>query len=271
VRQRAVAHRLAQQRAQLLADHPLEATVGEGVVIGSNVVTGIVVSEVAVLRLASGLRWAGATRAALALRSTTLAGATEETFGVGASLEQYGVRSLKDKLVLTTGRAGIDGMGQGVANYYDSNEKGVDRFWDAAFSVNIIESGLAEANIRPVGLGVTSALLQYSQKGGFRTPFNNTVTWQAAGAQAGAAIGMGYLGLGAGNLLSKRLAYQLYQQAALRVGYQAAYPAWLGSAHLFRTVVPIGLGGLTSHGQNAASTAWPAPTPLPPLPPASQP
>ncbi len=257
VRQRATAYKLAQQKAQLLADHPLEAQVGEGVVIGSNLVTSTMLSEVALLRLASGLRWAGATRAALAVRSTTFAGAGEEVTGLSSSLKQYRRLSLKEGAILTRNRFGLDFAGQGVANYYGSTEKGVSRVLDAGLSVNLVESALAGANVRPIGLGLTSGMFQYSLKSGFRTPLNGSLTWQSFGAQATAAAGMGYVGLGAGNLLNKRLAYSIYHHAVLRLGADASYPVWLGSAHLFRTVVPIGLGGATTAGQNAADATWP--------------
>jgi len=261
VRQRAVAYKLAQQKAQLLADHPLEAQVGEGVMIGSNIVTSTVLSEVALLRLASGLRWAGATRMALAVRSTTLAGASEQVTGLSSSLRQYQLLSLKEGAILTRNRFGLDFAGQGVGNYYSSTEKGVGRVLDAGLSVNLVESALAGANVRPIGLGITSGMFQYSLKSGFRTPLNGSLTWQAFGAQSAAAAGMGYVGIGASNLLSKRLAYSIYQQAVLRLGADVSYPAWLGSAHLFRNAVPIGLGGATTAGQNAADATWPTPAP----------
>ncbi|WP_223653217.1 hypothetical protein [Hymenobacter psoromatis] len=240
------------------------------------------------LRLAGCLRWAGATRAAAVARSLTLSGATrtaevvknatwasaaEETFGVQASLKQYGSLPWKESVIATRNRFGLDFAGQGIANYYGSKEE--DRWarvWDAGISVNLVESVLAGFNVRPLGLGTTSAMFQFSVKSGFRTPLNGSVSWQAFGVQTAAGVGMGYAGIGVGNLLSKRLAYRLYNGAALRLGYDMAYPVWLGSAHLFRTVIPIGLGGATTIGQNKADEFWPAsPQSVLPVPGSSKP
>ncbi len=253
VRQRAAAYKLAQQKAQLLADHPLEAQVGEGVLIGSNFVTSTMLSEVALLRLASGLRWAGATRAALLTRSLTLADQAE----TGMLGVRSGWLSSQKSPGLVLLRGGNDALGQGLINYAASNKSGVDRVLDAAGGVNLTETGLSAYGIRPFGVGLLSSAYQYSWNDGYRSVFNHRISPQAFVAQAAIGTSVGYLGEYGGRVLNRRVAYGLYQGAAQRAGYEVGYPVWLGAKHAFHYGLPLGFGSLASYYQALSQNQWP--------------
>jgi hypothetical protein len=266
VRQRAIEYKLAQQRAQLLADHPLEAQVGEGVMIGSNIVTSTVLSEVALLRLASGLRWAGATRAALATRSLTLADQAES----GMLGVRSGWLSSQKSAGLVLFRGGTDALGQGLINYTASSKSGLDRVLDAAGGVNLTETGLSAYGIRPFGVGVISSAYQYSWNDGYRSVFNHRISPQAFLAQAAIGTSVGYLGEYGGRVLNRHVAYGLYQGAAQRAGFEAGYPVWLGAKYAFHYGLPLGFGSLASYYQALSQNQWPGLS-TPPSPAPSQP
>jgi hypothetical protein len=253
VRQRAVAYKLAQQKAQLLADHPLEAQVGEGVMIGSNIVTSTVLSEVALLRLASGLRWAGATRAALLTRSLTIADQAES----GMLGVRSGWLSSQKSPGLVLLRGGNDALGQGLINYAASNKSGVDRVLDAAGGINLTETGLSAYGIRPFGVGLISSAYQYSLNDGYRSVFNHRISPQTFAAQAVIGTTVGYLGEYSGRVLNRRVAYGLYQGTAQRAGYEVGYPVWLSTKYAFHYGLPLGYGALASYYQALSQNQWP--------------
>lgn len=129
------------------------------------------------------------------------------------------------------------------------------------YGINLIETGMAVYGLKPVGIGLGSAFFQLSYKDGFQSPLNHRLTWTAFGAQAAIGTGGGLAGSLAERVLTRRLAYALYQGAALRLGHEVAYPVWLGSNHLFRTVVPSAIGITEEYWENQAQDQWPAPPP----------
>lgn len=155
-------------------------------------------------------------------------------------------------------RLTFDVVAQGGANWIASDKATAwEKFQDSWQGINIIESGMAVYGLRPVGIGVGSAFFQFSIKDGFQSPLDHSLSWQAFGAQAAIGTGFGYLGMGAGNLLTKRLAYHIYRHTAVRMGHDVGYPLWLGGYHLFRTVIPAGIGVTEEHLENHAQDRWP--------------
>lgn len=259
-RQRAIAYKLAQQKARLLADHPLEAQVGEGVVIGGTLVTSAVASEVLLLRLASGLRYAGMLRLAAGTSRLTWAGGEAELLGARAAWQEYRALPIREMGKVGTTRLAFDLTAQGGANYLGSKQVNkLDKLTDAALGVNLIESGMAIYGLRPVGIGVGSAFFQYSVADGFQSPLNGRISWRAFGAQALIGTTFGYLGEEAGVVLNKRIAYRLYRHSSINLGHDVGYPVWLGSSHLFHTTVPASIGVMEEHLENQAPTTWEVP------------
>lgn len=117
---------------------------------------------------------------------------------------------------------------------------------------------MAAYGLRPIGIGVGSALFQLNLNDGFQTPFNGTISLNAFFAQAAIGSGLGYVGEGVGQILTKRRAYLFYHASALRLGHDVAYPIWLGSYHLFQTVIPAGMGVTEEHLENKAQDRWPS-------------
>ncbi|WP_223653215.1 hypothetical protein [Hymenobacter psoromatis] len=266
--------------AQLAADHPLEATVGQGVVIGGTIVTSTAVSEVVLLRLAGGLRWVGATRAAAVARSLTLEGAAHTAEAArsltwaGAEKGLFGVRAgwqgLREAPMLAVRRGGIDFAGQGIISYSGSNESGLRRIIDATQGINVTELGLSAYGMRPFGASLFSAGFQYSINDGYRSVFNHRVSTRTFLAQTAIGAGVGYAGEFGGRVFGRHLAYSLYRGVAERAGDGLGYPVWLGSKYAFQYGLPTGFGTLAGYGQAWADHKWPGlpetPPPAPPKP-----
>lgn len=153
-------------------------------------------------------------------------------------------------------RAGADLIAQGGANCYGSDKTGFKRVIDAGANINLVESGMALYGIQPVGIGVGSALFQYSIADGYKSPLNNTLTWQAFRAQALIGTTGGYLGKGAGHFLTPNLSAGLFYHSFLRGGPRLARPVWLGSRALFQTV-PHVIGITEEHLENRAEKQYP--------------
>ena len=275
---RVLAAKAARAHAQDLADHPLEANVGQGVVIGGTIVASTAVSEVALLRLAGCLRWAGATRAAMVVRSLTLEGATHAAEAAhsltweGAKTGLFGVRTgwqgLREAPMLAVRRGGIDFVGQGFVSYLASNQSGLNRFTDAIGGINATEVGLSAYGMRPFGASLFSAGFQYSINGGYKSVLNGGVSPRAFLAQTAIGAGVGYGGEYGGRVFGRHLAYSLYRGVAERAGDDLAYPVWLGSKFAFQYGVPLGFGALAGYGQAWADHKWPG---LPEMPPPASP
>ena len=259
-RELAVQRRIDENLARMTADNPEAVTIGQGVRIGLGTAASGAVSELAAARLVAGLRWAGATRAAVVVSRMTWAGAEEELLGARAGWQGYQGLSAGDAFKVGRLRLAADLIAQGGASYITSEKSGfVDKSIDALSGVNLIESGMAVYGLRPVSIGIGSAFFQFSAKDGFQSPLNHKITWQAFGAQAAIGTGFGYLGQGAEYLLTRRLAYGLYRTTAQRLGHDIGYPVWFGSYHFFTKVVPSGIGITEEHLENQAQDYWPAP------------
>ena len=101
--------------------------------------------------------------------------------------------------------------------------------------------------------------LPFSVKDGFQRPLNRRLSREAFGAQAAIGTGFGYAGLGAGHLLSERMAQRVYQYGALRLGQNEVPPGWLGSGLGWaRTFATAGLGVTEEHWENRAQDYWSA-------------
>jgi hypothetical protein len=138
------------------------------VAIGGTLVTSAVASEVVLLRMASGLRYMGMLRLAAGTSRLTWASSEAELLGARAAWQEY--RALPLGKVLTNTaipNLGADFIAQGGANYLGSSSQGWERVTDSVYGVNLIETGMAVYGLRPVGIGVGSALFQYSLKDGF--------------------------------------------------------------------------------------------------------
>jgi len=277
-RLRLMAYKSKQAWEQQARDQPEMTTIIEGVGHGLKEAPFVFAPELLGLRIAAGLGYANEMRTAVVARNLALA--SEAEF-IGGRAAWQGYRGAFAKTGWTgvrqiaVPRAAADGIAQLGGNYLSSDKQGVARVGDAFASVNLVETGMALYGLRPAGIGVGSAFLQLSWKSGFQSPLNNEISWTAFGAQAAIGTVGGYSGQLADHFLSKRLAYRLYTQAALRVGPQAAYPVWLGSAHLFRTVTPHGIGVTEEYLENKAQDEWPVDTagvaPAAPLPEAAPP
>ena len=262
-RRRVAWHRAGQQIDHLREDQALNNTLGQGIGYGFAVAAAELAPEFVALRLAGGLRWAGATRAAVVAgrlaEQASWAGAEGELIGGRTAWQEYKGLSRGGAAWTAGGRLVADLAAQGGANYIGSKEKGLERVWDSLSGVNIIESGMAVYGLRPVGIGVGSAFFQFSIKDGFQSPLNGRISWQAFGAQAAIGTGFGYLGMGAGNLLTKKLAAHLYLYTGVHWGHNLKYPLWLGGYHVFRAGVLSGIGVTEEHLENKAQDRWPTP------------
>ena len=263
VKGRLATRQIAKNLQQMKDDHAFEHTVGQGVGYGFVAVAAEALPQLMAVRLASGLRWAGAAQSAVVAgrlaEHVSWAGAATEGELIGARAAWQGYKTTPWKAVRkqVIGRVFLDLTGQGVANYIGSDYTGLDGAVDAAYSVNLIETGMAAYGLRPVGIGAGSALLQFSINKKFKTPLDGSVSTRAFLAQAAIGTGLGYVGIGTEKLLTKRLAFLLYHKTALRMGYDVGYPVWLGSSHLFLTGVPAGLGITEEHLENKAQDRWP--------------
>jgi hypothetical protein len=246
----------------LLADHPLEAQLGEGVAIGGTLVTSAVASEVVLLRMASGLRYMGMLRLAAGTSRLTWASSEAELLGARAAWQEYRALPLGKALTNTTiPNLGADFIAQGGANYLGSSSQGWERVTDSVYGVNLIETGMAVYGLRPVGIGVGSALFQYSLKDGFQSPLNQRLTWTAFGAQAIIGTVGGYSGDGAKKLIGQKLlsTYRSYQRLAWNVGHEVAYPVVLGGYRSLQFAVPNAIGITEETLENKAQDRWPIP------------
>ena len=255
-RRRVAWHRAGQQIDHLREDQALNNTLGQGIGYGFAAMAAELAPEFVALRVAGGLRWAGATRAAVVAtrlaEQVSWAGAEGELIGGRTAWQEYKGLSRGGAAWTAFTRFGFDLVAQGGANYIGSKEKGLDRLWDSLLGVNIIESGMAVYGLRPVGIGVGSAFFQFSVKDGFQNPIYGGVSWQAFGAQALVGTGFGYLGMGAGSLLTKKLAAHLYLYTGVHLGHNLNYPLWLGGCQVFRAGVLSGIGVTEEHLENKA-------------------
>ena len=258
-RRRVAWHHAGQQIDALREDQALNNPIGQG--IGYGIAAAELAPEFVALRVAGGLRWAGATRAAVVAgrlaEQASWAGTEGELIGGRTAWQEYRGLSVGKAARVAGGRLVFDIVTQGGANYIASTEDGFARFKDSLAGVNIIESGMAVYNLRPVGIGVGSAFFQFSVKDGFQSPLNGRISWQTFGAQATIGTGFGYLGMGAGQLLTKRLAYHIYRHTAVRLGHDVGYPLWLGGYHVFRAGILSGIGVTEEHLENQAQDRWP--------------
>ena len=261
-RRRVAWHRAGQQIDALREDQALNNTLGQGIGYGFAAMAAELAPEFVALRVAGGLRWAGATRAAVVAtrlaEQASWAGAEGELIGGRTAWQEYKEMSLGKRALTATSRLGFDVVAQGGANWIGSKEETLaGRFRDSWRGINLFESGMAVYGLRPVGIGVGSAFFQFSIKDGFQNPIYGGVSWQAFGAQAAIGTGFGYLGMGAGNLLTKKLAAHLYLYTGVHWGHNLNYPLWLGGYHVFRAGVLSGIGVTEEHLENKAQDRWP--------------
>ncbi len=274
------AHQLPKNMDQMRQNQPEATTIGQGVGIGLAMVGSSVVTEAALIRLASGMRFVGATRAAtvvgrLSFAEGELLGARAGAVGYRDAFGQGGWQGAGGVLKLAGPRLGADFIAQGGANYIGSRKVGVERFFDAGGKINLVETGMVTFGLQPVGVGVGSALFQYSLNEGFKSPLNGRVSWTAFGAQAVIGSVGGYTSKLTEQVLSPKLRARLAYRALLRGGPRLAYPAWLGAKRVF-PLVPHAIGIDEEHLENMADEIWPAAnapadsvsTP-PPVPPAA--
>ena len=267
-RRRVAWHHAGQQIDALREDQALNNTIGQG--IGYGIAAAELAPEFVALRVAGGLRWAGATRAAVVAtrlaEQASWAGTEGELIGGRTAWQEYKTAPWQESATEVFIRGGFDYTAQASANLLTGDS-------DPYHNVNILETGMSVFGLRPAIIGFGSAAVNLNSRGYLKTVFPlsgvDRVTPASFAAQAliGTTIGRGALAL-EGRFLqkaSKGAALGLYMHVVLRQP-RFAYPLGLGLYHLGLKGVPALIGVLEETSEGTADNYF---TPAPTVPPDS--